>query len=187
MDFEKLLAYLKEDILNKYIDNINLLVQDSTSISISKKKLDQWEKELLEELRLQSPEVLEAERVKAENRRLIQEMKTLERQYETLNREHVDLVNKYLLEKEKVEKKNNRIAELLEEIEECQKIIRQDRSVVEAQVQAEMQELAQKNTTLINYQVALEETISDLEHKLITSRNKLAECENERNEKNRKG
>jgi chromosome segregation ATPase len=182
LDFEKLLDYLKEGLFDMYVDNMNQLVQDASKISISKRKLDRWQDEYLDLLHKQSPEVLEAEESKQEVRRHLETIKRMERDYETLNREHVDLVNKFLIEKDNHEQAQERNEELTEKVNSYIVIIQQDRRVAEEQVKSEMDELVKRNMELVKYNAALEETIHDLEQKLFSARNMLANAENEKGE-----
>ena len=180
LDFEQLLEYLKEGLFDKYVDNVNQLVQDASTISISKRKLDQWSKEYLEVLRQQSPEVLEAEAVKEENRKLVKQVKHLESNYESLNREHVNLVNTYMQEKQKHETAREHIEDLEEQVKSLKSILSLDRKGAEEQVKKETDELADKNIQLTNINSMLEDTIASLEQKLLKSRNLLADTQNEK-------
>jgi DNA repair exonuclease SbcCD ATPase subunit len=182
LDFEKLLEYLKEGLFDMYVDNMNRLVQDASQITISKRKLDKWQQEYLEVLYKQSPEVLEAEEAKQESRKHLETIKKLERDYETLNREHVDLVNRYLHEKEVHDQLQERNEELTEKVNSYTLILQQDRKIAEDQVRSEMDELVKRNMELVKYNAALEETIHDLEQKLLSARNMLANSENEKEE-----
>ena len=182
LDFEKLLEYLKEGLLDVYQENMNQLVQDASAIQISRRKLDKWQKEYLELLYKQSPEVLEAEQAKEESRQHIETIKKMGRDYETLNMEHVDLVNKYLQEKETREMLQERNEELTEKVHSYVIILQQDRSVAEENVREEMDELVKRNMELVKYNASLEETIHDLEQKLLSARNLLAQSENEKSD-----
>ena len=48
-----------------YINDVNKLVDDACMFNISKKHLDKWEAEFLQDLKLKQPETIEAENVKA--------------------------------------------------------------------------------------------------------------------------
>jgi chromosome segregation ATPase len=123
---------------------------------------------------------LEAEEAKQEVRRHLETIKKMERDYETLNREHVDVVNKYLREIETHELLQERNEELTEKVNSYTIILQQDRKVAEEQVKQEMDELVKRNMDLVKYNAALEETIHDLEQKLLSARNLLANAENEK-------
>jgi hypothetical protein len=163
-----------------YVNNMNQLVSDASTITISKKKLDCWKKEYLDEIRRTSPEVLEAEAVKEENRNIVKKYKGLERNYEALNREHVDLVNKYLEEKAKYEGEHERVQDLQEQVKSLKDILSFDRKVAEDQVKVEMHELAQKNIQLTQINIMMEDTAADLERKLLAARNLIVQANNEK-------
>ena len=166
MDFEKLLEYLKEDILTKYANNINKLVSEASAISLNRKKLEQWEKECKEILRKQSPESMEAEQVKAENRTLVKRLKELERSYEQLNREHCNLVNKIIVDEKRNAEKDSQIQELKSQLQVYQIMAKQGTNIKVDEAETMISQLATKNNALVTYTASLEETIKDLEAKL---------------------
>ena len=174
LDFEKLLEYLKEDILTKYVNNINKLVSEATSISLNMKKLEQWEKECKEILRKQSPESMEAEQVKAENRAIVNRVKELEKSYELLNREHVNLVNKSILNDQKILDQETKIQELQQQVEVYQIMIKNERNLKSDEADTLISQLTVKNNTLMHYSSSLENTIKDLEEKLKSTTNATA-------------
>ena len=197
MDFEPLLEYLKDGMNNQciylsllitfavglfdtYIGNMDQLVIDAATISISKKKLNRWSAEYLALIKQQSPEVLEAEAVKKENRRLATLHKSLEKNYEILNREHIDLVNKYIEERSKYEQEKEKNEDLIEQVTSLKAVLSNDRTYAEGQVKQEMDILAQKNLQLTQINTMLEDTITELEQKLVASRSIIAESENEK-------
>ncbi|KAJ3301222.1 GTPase-activating protein [Kappamyces sp. JEL0829] len=177
LEFEQLVQFLKEGTC---CNPMSKLVADASTITISKRKLDRWRREYLEVLRQQSPEVLEAEAVKEENRKLVQTYKTLERNHEALNREHVDMVNKYIESRGLHEQEKEKNEDLQEQVKSLKAIISMDRKAAEEQVKKEMDVLAEKNIQLTHINAMLEDTVADLEQKLLAARNMLAESENEK-------
>ncbi|KAJ3314740.1 GTPase-activating protein [Boothiomyces sp. JEL0838] len=180
LEFEKLLEYLKEELFEQYIEDVNRLIVDASQIKISKRKLDLWETEFIEILRQSSPEVIELEKMKNENRKLMKSYKLLEQNYELLNREHIDLVNNFIEEKDKCERQFDRNEELQEQVNGFKKILSGDRKHAEHQVQSEMDELAQKNIELIRKNADLQDHVHDLEQQLLDARMALANVENEK-------
>ena len=167
-------------LFDTYIGNMDQLVIDAATISISKKKLNRWSAEYLALIKQQSPEVLEAEAVKKENRRLATLHKSLEKNYEILNREHIDLVNKYIEERSKYEQEKEKNEDLIEQVTSLKAVLSNDRTYAEGQVKQEMDILAQKNLQLTQINTMLEDTITELEQKLVASRSIIAESENEK-------
>ncbi|KAJ3268433.1 GTPase-activating protein [Terramyces sp. JEL0728] len=182
LEFEKLLDYLKEELFEQYIDDVNRLIQDASQIKISKRKLDLWETEFIEMLRQSSPDVIELEKMKNENRKMLKSYKLLEQSYELLNREHIDLLNNFIEEKDKCERQFDRNEELQEQVDGFKKILSGDRNHAEIQVRSEMEELAQKNIELIRKNADLQDTVHDLEQQLLDARMAVANVENEKEE-----
>ncbi|KAI8901549.1 rab-GTPase-TBC domain-containing protein [Globomyces pollinis-pini] len=182
LDFEKLLEYLKEGLFDKYLNNMNQLVQDANKITISKRKLDKWSAEYLEQIRKQSPDYIEAEALRVENRKMATHYKILEQNYETLNREHIDLVNQYIKDKEIYDLQLERNEELQEQVNGFKTLLASDRNHAEEQVEVEMENLAARNIQLMKKNADLQEMVHELELKLLESRTELAHGVNEREE-----
>ena len=167
-------------LFDTYIGNMHQLVVDAATITISKRQLNIWSAEYLNLVRQQSPEVLEAEAVKKENRRLNSIYKSIEKNYEILNIEHIDLVNKYIEERSKFEQEKEKNEDLNEQVSSLKAIIANDRSYAEDQVKQEMDLLAQKNLQLNQINTMLEDTITELELKLTAARSRITDSENEK-------
>ncbi|KAL2911891.1 GTPase-activating protein [Polyrhizophydium stewartii] len=186
LDFEPLLDFLKSGLFDMYITNINKLIADASAIRVSKAKLDRWTAEFNEMMRRQSPEVMEAEAVKVENRRLVDSYRKLEANYELLNREHVDLANKLLEETAERERATERVADLEQQVTSLKSILASDRNVAEEAVRSEMAELATKNVELVKSNAELQEDIAELQARLNDTLMRLAAAESDREELRRK-
>lgn len=163
LDFERLIEYLKEGVLDKYINNIDQLVQDASQIPISKRKLDQWSHEYIEQVRLQSPEAIENEEIKQTNRSLIKQFHTLEHNYDILNREHIDLIQKYLLDQDKLVKQTEITEVLNQQVASFKSLLATDHTNPLEKANAE-----------------LNEAYLDLEQKLLAARNLIVETKREK-------
>ena len=104
----------------------------------------------------------------------------MERKYEILNREHIDLVNNFIEERGKYELEREKNEDLLEQVTSLKSILSTDRAYAEEQVKKEMDMLAQKNLQLTQINTMLEDTITELEQKLVKARQAIAESENEK-------
>ncbi|KAJ2996674.1 GTPase-activating protein, partial [Globomyces sp. JEL0801] len=172
----------KLGLFDKYLNNMNQLVQDANKITISKRKLDKWSAEYLEQIRKQSPDYIEAEALRVENRKMATHYKILEQNYETLNREHIDLVNQYIKDKEIYDLQLERNEELQEQVNGFKTLLASDRNHAEEQVEVEMENLAARNIQLMKKNADLQEMVHELELKLLESRTELAHGVNEREE-----
>eukprot|EP00842_Homolaphlyctis_polyrhiza_P000110 jgi/Hompol1/109/HPOL_005225-RA len=186
LDFEPLLDFLKNGLFDMYITNINRLITDASAIRVAKHKLDRWEKEFHELMRRQSPEVIEAEAVKAENRRILDLLRKLEHNYEQLNREHIDLANTHLKECAERQRCLEQIEDLGQQVASLKMVLADDRKHAEDAVRSEMMELALKNTELTRANAGLQDDVADLEAQLASVKVRLATSDADREELRRK-
>jgi hypothetical protein len=133
LEFEKLLDYLKDGLFDKYVNNITLLVNDASKIHIGSKKLKKWANEFMEELRKQEPDYLECVKLRQEIQSLKQRIKKQDRLYEDLNKENVDLLNKYIKIVGDMETvmENNHLLE--KKVDDLTKILASERLVAESE------------------------------------------------------
>ncbi|KAI8928101.1 rab-GTPase-TBC domain-containing protein [Entophlyctis helioformis] len=186
LDFEALLEFLKAGLLDQYITNIAKLVADASAIRLSKHKLDKWTAEFHEMMRKQSPEVMEAEAVKADHRKLLDAYRKLEANYEMLNREHIELANRLVASDVATEVQTDVVADLQAQIRALKEIVADDRRHAEEAVRAEMDELAAKNTELMKANAELTDMVDELGDRLGDVQMRLVSSETEKEEMRRK-
>ena len=177
LDFEPLLEFLKTGLFDLYADDPNRLVSDATEIRISKQKLDQWTNVFYDKLRKESPDYLEAESLKSENRRIQEEVKRLHRDQEQLNKEHIDLARELMEEKQKNESLSDRVEVLEEQVAALKSVLSSDRNHAEEQVRDEMDELAQKNINLTTANAHLQDQVSEFQDELTGMKKEVQEKE----------
>lgn len=180
LDFERLLEFLKEGLFDRYIEDTSKLISDAQTISISKRKLDRWATEYLETLRLQSPDVLECEAVKKENRQLSEDVKMLERRIESLSGVNGEVLGRFLEEKEKNEAAKEQCEELKEQVKSLKSMLVLDRKAAQEQHEKEVSDLQLHGTQLSAINSMMEATVIELESKLMASRRMEKEGLNER-------
>ncbi|KAJ1343042.1 hypothetical protein BSLG_002068 [Batrachochytrium salamandrivorans] len=186
LDFEPLLEFLKSGLFDQYITNINRLVADASVIRLSKTKLDRWSAEFDTMMYKQSPEVMEAEQAKADQRKLTQVYKLLEANYETLNREHVDLANTLLQECAARERHAEQAHDLEQQVRGLKTILASDRRHAEDEVRVEMELLAGRNSELVRANAVLQDDLDNITSQLADAKLRLAQSEAEKDELRKK-
>lgn len=180
-EFENLLDFLQNGLFDEYIGDINSLIYDASQIQITKATLDILTNQHNELLRQSSPDYIEAKSLKDENMVLHDKLQFLQTDYEAVCKDHADVMSKYLELEDEVEKLKNRNDELEGTVEGLKLVLSDERKGAEAQVQMEMDILAQKNIRLTNHNAQLEEEIVRFETDLATVRSQhlASEAKNE--------
>ncbi|KAJ3018846.1 UNVERIFIED_CONTAM: GTPase-activating protein [Siphonaria sp. JEL0065] len=177
-DLEHLLDFLKIGLFDAYENNVDLLIQEASSIHISKSKMDKLAVEHQEELRRNHPELLTGEALKGENRRLTMALKKLEDAYESLNREHIELAKQHI----EIQTVKERALQKAEEneitLEGLKNVLSSERKEAEMQVKEEMDRLAHKNFELTQRNGDLEDQVEHLEAVVRQQAARLMELEN---------
>ena len=181
-EFEAILDFLQNGLFDEYIGDIDALIYDASQIRVSKQRLDKLAQEHQELIRLTSPDYLEAETLRAENIRLLDRVKFLEGDYETLNREHAVMATEMIEARLALDKANDRNEELEETVEALKSVLAEDRRAAEEQVRAEMDLLAQKNVKLTQHNAELEEEVMCLQNLLAKTQAQYVEAESAKDE-----
>lgn len=166
LDFEQAVDYLKDGLFDKYLEKVTDLVNDSSKISISQRKLKKWKSEFLEQLRLQEPDFIECEKLRLQNRGLIQTLEDKDKYFDCLTKDHVEMVNKYILAKQEIENQAEKIIQMETLVESLKKIIKDERDSIENEFRGELDSLKEKNELLTQEKSQLQEYSLDLEEKL---------------------
>lgn len=169
LDFEKLLEYLKSGLFDTYSADPTKLVHDAANIKLSKSKLEQWEVEHTEMMRRESPDYIDAEKLRNENRTLCQNQKRLERQHEALNTEHAQLASEYILEKQNTERLQSKIEALTEQVAAFKQVFANDTTLAQKQFSDEVDRLTQRNFELQESHALCQEEIRELRNVLSSS------------------
>lgn len=185
-EFENLLDFLQNGLFDEYIGDINALIYDASQIQITKATLDILTNQHNEILRKTSPDYLEAKELREENLILCDKLQFLQADYEAMCRDHAQVMSKYLELEDEIEKLRNRNDELEETVEGLKLVLSDERKGAEAQVQMEMDILAQKNIRLTNQNAQLEEDMVRLETDLATTRSQHSAAEAKNDELSQK-
>ena len=165
-EFEILLDFLQNGLFDEYIGDIDSLIYDASKIHLNKANLEVLCKEHDAILRLSSPDYIEAESLKRQNMKLNEKITFLEADYDAICKEQAQFSTKILEMEDEFEKLQDRNEELEETVEALRLVLTDERKGAEAQVQMEMDVLAQKNIRLTNQNAQLEEEITRLESSL---------------------
>ncbi|KAJ3206805.1 GTPase-activating protein [Dinochytrium kinnereticum] len=182
LDFEHLLEFLKIGLFDIYIGNVNILIQHAALLQISKQKLDRLALQHAEEVRKRDPEVITADQIRSENKRLETQVRKLETTYEALNKEHIELARAHLETRDLLESSRLEREELKVQLEALKMLLTEERLKAEAVVKEEMEELAKRNLELTAKNAELEDALDISQEALATERRKLAESEAKRGE-----
>ncbi|TPX37416.1 hypothetical protein SmJEL517_g00648 [Synchytrium microbalum] len=178
MQFDHLLEYLKEDLFDAYADNVDKLIADATAVKITKARLDKLAKDHEEDVWRNSPESMEREALRMENRRLVAEARKQESMLEQLNREHVRLATQLVEAQVAAVSDKEVIEELQEKLAGLRAFVSDDRNSAEEKVREEMESVMRKNSALIqdvarilDQKHALEDQLADMKHRFAQSEN----------------
>ncbi|KAI8811019.1 rab-GTPase-TBC domain-containing protein [Cladochytrium replicatum] len=186
LDFEELLTFLKINLFDPYIGNVNQLIHDASAIRLPRNKLDKLAAEHRELLKKSGPDHLAHEQLRAENRRVHEHLRRMETAYEQLNREHIALANELVSLKMSRERAFEKAEELETTVVGLTAAVGAERAKAEGELREEMEALAKKNVELISKNAGLQEVVEGLEEQLAETRVKYADCENERMELQKK-
>lgn len=178
LDFESLLEFLKNGLFDIYNGKIDLLILDAASFRVSKTKINKFAQDFITEFKNKdNPEGLELKQLHGENRRLTENIKKMEHEFEILNKEHVDLANKYMETASVNDKLRDQCKSLEDQLSEFTKNELGLQQKAENRVKEEMDKLAQKNVELIAKNAKLIEINDDNNLNLINLRKKLEDSE----------
>ncbi|KAJ3397611.1 GTPase-activating protein [Chytriomyces hyalinus] len=176
-DMQSLLDFLKTCLFDPYVDNVDALMQDAAAIKISKSKFDKLAVEHVEELRKNNPDLLSGDALRAENRRLAAALRKAEESYETLNREHIQLVKEHIEMRTLKERATQKVEEHEITVEGLKSVLSSERREAEEQVKEEMDRLAQKNYKLTMKNEELQDTVDRVEGIVLAQNARLKELE----------
>ncbi|KAL0080778.1 rab-GTPase-TBC domain-containing protein, partial [Phycomyces blakesleeanus] len=180
MEFDCLLNHLKEDMLAVYEDDVNELVREAYSISLSPKRLERLSKEYSVELIKANSEAEIISDLRRQNKALAETVRQLERITKQLENEHA-LVAKQLqvsnAQQLELQQTNSKLQQQVFDLSNALEILPK---TIESRVREEMEILCTKNGALVQRNAALEDQLVYMETMVIDMKVKYAESENER-------
>ncbi|GAB5588134.1 GTPase-activating protein [Umbelopsis nana] len=186
LDFDGLVHFLKNELMESYKDDSRGFVRDAYAVKITPKKLDRLAKQYSSEAAKASSEAEVLDTLKKQNKQLKDSVKRLENSVNQLNTEHIAVANRLIESKLEMARLNDENDALHQQSNELKRALDTLPAEVEARVKDEMEILCTKNAALVERNSALEEQLSYMESMIIDIKMKFAESENERDSLRRK-
>ncbi|KAI8342298.1 rab-GTPase-TBC domain-containing protein [Chlamydoabsidia padenii] len=180
MEFDTLLQFLKNDVLEVYKDNISTLLTDAYTIKIIPKRLDKLAKEYQVESAKANTEAEAIEALRRQNKLLSDTAKQLESNMAELNKEHIQVANQLIETKMDIARINDENDALRQQAYDLKKALETLPGDVEMRVKDELEVLSTKNAALMQRNTALEDQLAYMEKMVVDIKVLYAESENER-------
>lgn len=193
LEFDALLTFLKENIFDCYLMeelggepayNVNELVEDAYQVRVMPVTLRKYENEYTEIHRIERERIDEVESLRSSNGVLTSQVRRLESELATLNKEHIQIANEMVQGRLEIAKLRDDNDQLNSELQELRPSPDEDdskeggtNSAVEAE--EEMAAIRQQNLELIETKERLENQLTNLERELLDTKQELASLEDE--------
>ncbi|CAO3579791.1 unnamed protein product [Absidia cylindrospora] len=180
MDFDALLQFLKNDVLEVYKDNISNLLTDAYTIKILPKRLDKLAKEYQVESAKANTEAEAIEALRRQNKLLAETTKQLEANMTDLQKDHMSVANQLIETKMDIARINDENDALRQQSHDLKKALETLPGDVELRVKDELEVLSTKNSALSQRNTALEDQLAYMEKMVVDIKVLYADSENER-------
>ncbi|GAA5800416.1 hypothetical protein HPULCUR_005846 [Helicostylum pulchrum] len=180
LEFDDLVHYLKNDLLEPYKDNANQLIKDAFQIQIVSKRLDRLAKDFQVESARANNEAEAIEALKRQNKSLADSIKQLDNNYSDLDKEHTQVASELITAKMDIARIHDENEALHQQSNDLKKALETLPAEVETRVKEEMEILYTKNAALVERNSALEDQLAYMENMIIEIKVKYAESESER-------
>ncbi|GAA5815319.1 hypothetical protein MFLAVUS_008825 [Mucor flavus] len=180
LEFDDLVHYLKNDLLEPYKDNANQLIKDAFQIQIVSKRLDRLAKDFQVESARANNEAEAIEALKRQNKSLADSIKQLDNNYSDLDKEHTQVASELITAKMDIARIHDENEALHQQSNDLKKALETLPTEVETRVKEEMEILYTKNAALVERNSALEDQLAYMENMIIEIKVKYAESESER-------
>ncbi|KAI9490639.1 rab-GTPase-TBC domain-containing protein [Zychaea mexicana] len=180
LEYDKLLQFLKHDLLRIYTDNTSSLIYDAYRITIPAKRLDKLAKQFQADVARSNSEAEAIDKLKRQNKALHETVRQLQGNLNDINREH-GVVAKELIESKmeiaRIHDENDALRQQSFDLKRALETLPQE---VESRVKEEMQILAGKNAALVKRNTTLEDQLAYMENMVLEIKAKFADSEDER-------
>ncbi|CAO3591026.1 unnamed protein product [Absidia cylindrospora] len=180
MEFDALLQFLKNDVLEAYKDNISALLADAYNIKIIPKRLDKLAKVYQVESAKANTESEAIETLRRQNKLLSETAKQLESNMTDLNNDHLNVASQLIETKMDIARIHDENDALRQQSHDLKKALETLPAEVELRVKDELEVLGTKNSALTQRNKALEEQLADMEKMVVDIKVLYADSENER-------
>lgn len=180
LEFDALVNYLKNDMLEVYNNDAAELIRDAYLIKISPKRFNRLAKEYRVEAARANSEAEAIETLKKQNKGLSETVKNLENSMTELNREHAQIANELIESKMDVARINDENDALRQQSQDLKRALETLPGEIEARVKEEMEILVTKNAALVQRNSALEDQMAYMENMVAEMKAKYEESEKDR-------
>ncbi|KAI7900309.1 rab-GTPase-TBC domain-containing protein [Cokeromyces recurvatus] len=180
LDFENLVAYLKDDMLTIYNDNITELLCESNEIKISSKRLDRLAKEYYTQAIKADTEASLIEVMRKKNRTLTEQCKSLEVEGNQVKKEYALVAEELITKKLELARIHDENDALKVQTTELRRMLDCIPEEIEQRVQSDMETLCLKNQALSQKNAQLQDQLADMEALVTEMKLKYAQSESER-------
>ncbi|SAM04147.1 hypothetical protein [Absidia glauca] len=180
MEFDSLLHFLKNDVLQVYKGKIHHLLTDAYTMKILPKRLDKLAKEYQLESAKANTEAEAIETLRRQNKLLSETAKQLETNMTDLNKEHTQVANQLIETKMDIARIHDENDALRQQSHDLKKALETLPGDVEIRVKDELEVLSTKNAALIQRNTALEDQLAYMEKMVVDIKVLYADSENER-------
>ncbi|KAI8074591.1 rab-GTPase-TBC domain-containing protein [Gongronella butleri] len=180
MDFDALLQFLKNDVLEAYKGDFSALLTDAYTINIIPKRLDRLAKDYQSESAKANSEAEAIDTLRRQNKLLTDTVKQLETNITDLDKEHSQVTTQLIETKMDIARINDENDALRQQSNDLKKALDTLPEDIELRVKDELEVLGAKNAALIQRNTALEEQLAYMEKMVVDIKVLYANSENER-------
>ncbi|ORX49893.1 RabGAP/TBC [Hesseltinella vesiculosa] len=180
MEFDALLHFLKNDVLNIYKDAISTLLTDAYTINIIPKRLDRLAKDYQTDSAKANSEAEAIENLRRQNKLLNDTVKQLETNINDMTKEHSQVTGQLIETKMDIARINDENDALRQQSNDLKKALDTLPDEIELRVKDELQVLGEKNGALTQRNLALEDQLAYMEKMVVDIKVLYANSENER-------
>ncbi|KAG1144187.1 hypothetical protein G6F37_006472 [Rhizopus arrhizus] len=184
LDFDHLVTFLKDDLLDVYDGHVTDLLHEACQIKIGKKRLEKLAKDFsIESIKADNEACLIAS-FKKQNKQLDQHYKTLFDQHQSVQREHAQVAEELDVKKKEWVRVSDENDALRHQANDLRRLIQTIPGTMESQ--SDLQTLCEQNQVLTEQHAQLQDQLADMENVLIEIKMKYALSESERERLNQR-
>ncbi|KAI9311651.1 rab-GTPase-TBC domain-containing protein [Dichotomocladium elegans] len=180
LEFDLLVNYLKNDMLDAYLDNASDLIRDAYMIKVSPKRFNRLAKEYRIEAARAHSEAEAIETLKKQNKALSETIRSLENSLTEISKEHAHIANELIESKMDIARVNDENDALRQQSQDLKKALLTLPNEIETRMKEEMEILVTKNAALVQRNSALEDQMAYMENMVAEIKAKYDESEQDR-------
>ncbi|KAJ1968871.1 GTPase-activating protein [Dimargaris xerosporica] len=181
LHFEALMEFLTNRMLDRYIDNPTEFLREASKVTcVNSRKLKALAQDFAAAQARQKLEDSELERLRSQVQQMERENRHLQDTLQQLNQEHCDLANTLVQTKLDLTSEQEKSEQLIQDVVHLQTQLQGERDRAEANLQADIESLTQKNWELADRLAQTTTQCNDMADQLAHTKMQYAESENER-------